>query len=164
MAIGNGFFEKVFGQLDIVKSTDGAQVHISYRRLGKRFDAAQDALDAQVWSDMQKYMPFLSGNLIQNTNMLNMATRGEVYTYDPNLSYGHYQYEGWQYVDPKYGVAGWYSAETDKWWSRKGITKIKSDKPLFYTNPMAEAHWDEKAYQTHVKQWVNVAKRAIRGQ
>ena len=163
MGIGKNYFAKLFGQLNIKRSENGAVVNIDFTRMGRRYDIAQDALDAQVWSDMQKYMPFMSGNLRQQTNMLNMATRGEVYTYDPNLEYGHYQYEGWQYVDPKYNVAGWYNADTDKWWSRKGITKIKSDRPLQYTNPLAEAHWDEKAYYAHRKQWVDVAKRALRG-
>lgn len=163
MGIGQNYFKKIFGQLNIKEKRNGAAIEVSFERMGKRFDVAQDALDAQVWSDMQKYMPIDTGNLIDQTSILNASTRGEVYTYDPNLEYGHYQYEGWQYVDPKYGVAGFYDEKNDRYFSRKGVTKVKSDKPLFYSNPMAEAHWDEKTYQMHHKQWAKVAKRAIKG-
>lgn len=163
MSIPKNYFRNLFGKLNIDKEENGAAVKIRFERMGKNVDIAQDVLDAQVWNDMQKYMPIDTGNLIQETNMLNMSTRGEVYTYPPSLDYGHYQYEGWQYVDPKYGVAGFYNKDTGEFWSRKGVEKVKSDKPLFYSNPLAEAHWDEKAYYAHNKEWVKAVKRALRG-
>lgn len=90
MGIGQNYFKKIFGQLNITEKRNGAAIEISFERMGKRFDTAQDALDAQVWSDMQKYMPIDTANLIDQTGILNAVTRGEVYTYDPNLEYGHY--------------------------------------------------------------------------
>ena len=163
MGIPSNYFRNLFGKLNITEKQNGAAIDISFARMGKRVDIAQDALDDQVWSDMQKYMPIDTGNLIQQTSILNASTRGEVYTYPPYSDYGHYQYEGIQYVDPKYGVAGFYDEKNDRYFSRKGVTKVKSDNPLFYSNPLAEAHWDEKAYYSHFKQWVKVAKRALKG-
>lgn len=61
--------------------------------------------------------------------------------------YAHYQYTGIVYVDPKYGVGGFYDPMYG-WWSRPGVRKISSDRPLHYShdkNPYATDHWDHKA-------------------
>lgn len=125
-------------------------------------DIAQDALDSQVWQDIQKYMPKDKNALIAGTDILNKATRGEVYLYPPDSDYGHYQYEGEKYVDPKYGVSAFYS-EDYGYWSRPGIEKVPSGELLFYQRPEAEAHWDEKAHSEHGKEWIAVARRVFRG-
>lgn len=128
---------------------------------GKNLDIAQDALDAQIWSDIQKFMPMDKGALIEQTDILNKSTRGEVYLYPPTLDYGHYQYEGWKYVDPVYQVGAFYSPEYG-YWSRPGIPKEKSDVPLFYQRAGAEAHWDEAAIARYGKTWLNVARKAMK--
>lgn len=125
-------------------------------------DITQDALDSQVWQDVQQYMSKDKNALIAETDILNKSTRGEVYLYPPDSDYGHYQYEGEKYVDPKYGVAAFYS-EDYGYWSRPGIEKVPSGEPLFYQSPEAEAHWDEKAYAVHGKEWLAVARRAFKG-
>ena len=43
-------------------------------QIWEKIDDAQDALDAQVWSDMKAYMPHDVGTLIQNTEELNAIT------------------------------------------------------------------------------------------
>jgi hypothetical protein len=111
--------------------------------------------------DIQKYMPLDKGTLIAETDILNKSTRGEVYLYPPDSDYGHYQYEGIKYIDPVYKVGAFYS-EDYGFWSRPGVEKIPSNTPLFYQRPEAEAHWDEKAYQAHGKEWLAVARRAVR--
>lgn len=61
--------------------------------------------------------------------------------------YAHYQYEGIVYVDPKYNVGGFYDPMYG-WWSRPGVTKIPTSRPLQYStakNPFATDHWDVKA-------------------
>lgn len=144
----------------------GAAISIDLERLGKRFDIAQDALDAQAWADIQQYMPMNTGNLIRETNILNNSVRGVVYAYPPDSDYGHYQHEGILYVDPKYEVGAFY-AEDYGYWSRPGIEKIPSDRKLKYTtthHPDACAHWEDTAYRNHKKEWVKVAKRAVRGE
>lgn len=111
--------------------------------------------------DIQQYMPLDKGTLIAETNMLNQSTRGEVYLYPPDSDYGHYQYEGIKYIDPVYKVGAFYS-EDYGFWSRPGIKKIPSDEFLFYQRPEAEAHWDERARLDHEKDWLKVARRAIK--
>ena len=106
-------------------------------------------------------MPNKTGNLISRTEALNKATKGRVYYYNPNVSYGHYQYEGYIYEDPVYHVGGF--TDGSRWWSRKGVKKVKSDRPLTYpSNPMAEAHWNEVAFANHKKQWVDVVRRELK--
>lgn len=53
----------------------GARIDIEFSPVGISLDRAQDALDAQVWADMQKYMPRQSGNLIAQTGRLNNFKR-----------------------------------------------------------------------------------------
>lgn len=162
MGIGTGFFRKRFAKLNISKSSNNMRIEVSLESLGKKIDEAQDALDAQVWSDIKRYMPLDTGNLIQETDILNKTTRGEVYLYPPDSDYGHYQYEGILYVDPKYNKGAFYDPDFG-YWSRPGIPKVPTSTPLFYQRESAEAHWDEVAYQNHKKEWVSVAKRAIGG-
>lgn len=154
-------FFRLFSRQKIEVKTNGCRINVSLARHGKKLDAAQDALDAQVWNDMQKYMPKRSGQLIEETGMLNGSTRGEVYLYPPESDYGHYQYEGILYVDPVYKKGAFYSKDYG-FWSRPGIAKEKSDRPLFYTRDTAEAHWDEVAYANHKKDWVRAAKRGYK--
>ncbi len=160
--IGKNFFRKQLGKLKVKKKGSGYSIELSLESLGKKLDIAQDALDAQVWNDIQKYMPMDTGALIAETDALNKSTRGEVYLYPPDSDYGHYQYEGVKYVDPDYGIGAFYSPEYG-YWSRPGVQKVPSEEPLFYGREDAEAHWDEAAYQDCIKNWVKVAKRAVRG-
>lgn len=155
------FFTKTFARLNINKRTDGASISLSLETFGRKLDIAQDALDAQVWADMKRYMPHATGNLIGDTEVLNQSTRGEVYAYDPASDYGHYQHEGIVYVDPVYNVGAFYSPKHG-YWSRPGIEKIPSERNLVYTDPNAQAHWRDVAIKNHKSEWVRVAKRSIK--
>lgn len=161
MGIDKGFFSRMFGKLNIDRSGQGYSVKVSFERFGKRMDKAQDALDAQVWEDIQRYMPMDTGNLIAETDVLNKSTRGEVYLFPPDSDYGHYQYAGELYVDPVYGKGAFYDPEYG-YWSRPGITKVPSGKPLTYGRESAEALWDVAAEKNHAKSWLEVARRAMK--
>lgn len=157
MSIPKGFYTNKLGALDVKYKRNGMSVNISYKRLGKKMDKAQDALDAQIWHDMQLYMPNrLSDNgLIEETNTLNENTRGEVYMYPPTsvLPYGHYLHEGFLYVDSITGSP----------FARKGDKKVPTMTKLNYpSNSMAEWHWEEAAFRNHHKEWVEVAKRNMK--
>lgn len=161
MAIKKNFFKELFGSIKYQKNGPGYSIDVSFERMGEKLDRAQDALDAQVWSDIQKYMPMRTGALIAETDILNKTVRGEVYLYPPDSDYGHYQYEGIKYVDPEYGIGAFYDPDYG-FWSRPGVQKIPSNEPLFYTRDTAEAHWDEVAYERHGREWLRVARRAVR--
>lgn len=140
---------------------NGYKINIDYGRLGKRLDYAQKVLDEQVWQDVQTYMPFDSGNLIAQTNMLNAVTTGKVYLYPPDSDYGHYQYMGVVYVDPVYGVAGW-RRKDGTWYSRKDVKKIPSERRLDYVRPTATPEWGKTAIKNHANEWRRLVKRASR--
>lgn len=163
MAIGANFFQRTFGRIKVDTSNDAVTVHVSFEAFGKKLDQAQEALDAQVWNDMKQYMPFGNGSLIQQTELLNHQTRGEVYKYPPGHDYGHYLYVGEKYVDPKYHKGGFTDGE--RWWSRPGVTKVPSGEPLNYSpthNPMAGPKWDEQAIENHMNDWKRVVRNALK--
>lgn len=148
-------------KLNMVKTGNGYKLSLDFTPLGIKLDQAQDALDAQVWEDVQKYMPHDTGDLIEQTNAININERGRVYLYPPNSDYGHYLYEGVLYVDPLYGKGAFYSPEYG-FWSRPGVKKIPSERKLTYSQPSATDHWGETAYNNHKDDWLEVVKRVLR--
>lgn len=154
------YFKKQLQGMSITENANGYNIHVDFAVLGEKLDRAQDALDAQVWQDVQKYMPVDSGNLKSETNMLNANVRGKVYLYPPNSDYGHYQYEGILYVDPIYNKGAFFSPDYG-FWSRKGVKKVPSNRKLTYSQPNATARWGETAINNHGQQWVEVVKRAL---
>lgn len=162
MAHKKGAFSRLFDKYSIHRTGKGIRIDINYKVEGMLLDYAQEELDKRVWKDMQQYMPKRqgAGHLIRQTNRLNKgaAGTGEVHVYDPAVEYAHYMYEGEKYVDPVYRKGGFYT-EDYGWWSRPGVTKVPSGEPLFYSNPKAEAHWDEITIANHEKQWLNMVRR-----
>lgn len=160
MGIPQGYFTKLMQGLNVKRQSGGISIDIDYTKLGIKLDLAQDGLDAAVWASFMRYMPFDEGTLRSNTNALNVATRGEVYKYDPNVEYGHYVYEGEKYVDPITGAGAFYSPEYG-FWSRPKTEKVPSGQPLQYTQPGARDHWDVAAINSDAAAWLEVVKRAL---
>lgn len=154
MGLDKNHFTKLFIGFNTNYSKNGVEIEIDLEKFGKKLDLAQDVLDAQVWSDVQHYMPMDTGNLIAETNILNQSTRGEVWLYPPELDYGHYQYEGILYVDPITGSP----------FATEGTKKAPANpiRKLTYQNPMAESHWGEVAIENHKSQWVQVVKNVFK--
>lgn len=161
MGIEKNHFRKEFEKMKVNVKVFGATIQMDPTNIGAKLDHAQDVLDAQVWSDVQRYMPHDTGHLIDMTNMLNQSTRGEVYIYPPELDYGHYQHEGILYVDPVTEKGAFYSPEYG-FWSRPGVEKVKSERKLSYSSPDAIDHWGKYAYDNHKEQWIRVAKNALK--
>lgn len=163
MGIENDYFEKIFKNISYKKNLAGnaISINLDFSDFGKKLDIAQEALDSQIWADMQNYMPRDTGAMIQQIDILNKSTRGEVYFLAPDHDYAHYQWAGIKYVDPLYKVGGFYT-EDYGWWSRPGVEKVPSNEPLHYSDPNARAHWDEVAFENHGDQWVEVVRRALK--
>lgn len=89
---------------------------------------------------IDRYTPRQDGLLIQNYKILPFA----IHYKEP---YAHYIYMGEKYVDPKYGVGGFYSP-TRGWFSRPGIKKVPSGEMLQFKTSGTSDHWDEKAAKT----------------
>lgn len=91
---------------------------------------------------LQPYTPHREGNLEQNVKI----GAGTI-TY--NAPYAAYVYFGEMYVDPEYKKGG-FTSDGTTWWSRPGIRKIPSGRPLQYRkdhNPKASKEWDKRAIQ-----------------
>lgn len=59
-------------------------------------------------------------------------------------SYSHFIYEGIMYADPKYKVGG-FTSDGSVFWSRPGVKKVKTYRPLIMKNGCEQ--WDVKAKQ-----------------
>lgn len=110
----------------------------------------------QARAYMEPYVPVLSHFLRNNVEIVNQG-RGLKY---PG-PYAHYQYEGQLYVDPVTGKGAFYS-EDHGFWSRPGVEKVPSGRPLKYRDPMASAHWDRammrnrgRAFIKSIQKWVD---------
>lgn len=143
-------------------------MHINFTPTIKKLAKAQYALDAQVWQDVQKYMPHASGALISETNQLNAQAcgTGRVYLYPLTSKYGHYQHEGIVYVDPVYHYASFPIYDANGVFlglrSRFGVQKIPSNRKLKYSDPKAQAHWGEVAMKNHKKEWEKLVLKELR--
>ena len=102
---------------------------------------------ANEWKRLiNPYTPKDSGILIQSAKI----APWQIEYIQP---YSAYMYYGQLYVDPKYNVGAFYSPGFG-YWSRPGIKKVPSGKPLQYqkNNPYSTDHWDVKAEQAGQKQ------------
>lgn len=161
MAIKN-IFRNIFRRYNFKRTGNGFNIDLNFDPVGFKLDRAQMALDTRVWKDMQKYMPWASHHLINQTNALNQTVlgSGKVYVYDGNVEYAHYVYEGKVYVDPIYRIGGFYSPDYG-FWSRKDVTKVPTDRNLQYTDPNAKPHWDKVAMDNHYKEWLEAVKEEL---
>lgn len=163
--IPDKFWTKKLKPYSYTKTEKGYRVNLELGIVGEKLDAAQDALDAQVWIDAQKYMPVETGELKNKTNVLNTVERqrGKVFMYPPDSKYGHYQYEGRTMVDPVTGSP----------FARKGVTKVyvkeyegkvptKAPEYLTYSQPDAVAHWGEEAIKNHLKEWFRLVEKVVK--
>ena len=102
---------------------------------------------AHEWKRLiNPYTPHRTGNLERNVEFSPFKIK--------YLSpYSQYQYYGVLYVDPLYRVGGFTNDGGITWFSRPGIKKVATSKPLNYLkdhNPHATSYWDvaaEKAGQ-----------------
>lgn len=155
--------ENNFKKLTVKVLGESFQVDLDFTEIGRRIDIAQHALDAQVWDDVQHYMPLDTGHLRSETNMLNMTAEPGMVFCTPDLDvhpYAHYVYEGEVYVDPQTGKGAFYNPNYG-FWSRPGVAKVPSGRQMVYSQPNAVSHWDEAAINNHKNNWVEVVKRAL---
>lgn len=109
---------------------------------------------------IQRYMPFKTGTTIKITVAQTDIRKPEIVT---DVPYGQVLYRGKVMVDPRTGAAGFMTAEG--WRSRKGCTKVPTDRNLQYTrtkNPMAGPYWDRtlcacegKAMAADLQRYIN---------
>ena len=109
---------------------------------------------------IQRYMPFKTGATIKITVAQTDIRKPEIVT---DVPYGQFLYRGKVMVDLRTGAAGFMTPEG--WRSRKGCTKVPTDRNLQYTrikNPMAGPYWDRtlcacegKAMAADLQRYIN---------
>lgn len=97
------------------------------------------------YKQMLPYIPMQSGILQGNVSI----EENGIYFHSP---YAHYQYVGILYVDPIYDIGAFFDPATGRFWSRRGVQKKPSGRPLNYNkeqHPLATANWGQVAMDLH---------------
>ncbi len=95
-----------------------------------------------VLKRITRYMPYRTGETIKLTVSQTDINKPEIVTDTP---FARFLYHGKLMVDPKTGAAG-FLTDDDQWKSRKGISKVVSNRKITYTkdkNPLAGPYWDK---------------------
>ena len=125
-------------------------------RFEKQFQEAQNWLDGQVFTDMEKYMPFRDGNMRNVSAIMSRSMQGTGRVIAGVPPYGRFLYEGKVMVDPLTGSP----------WARAGAKKVVTDRDLVFdkiAHPRATDHWFDAAKTENVKSWVKGVKRIAGG-
>lgn len=131
-------------------------VNISLNRFEKQFQEAQNWLDGQVFTDMEKYMPFRDGNMRNVSAIMSRSMQGSGRVIAGAPPYGRFLYEGKVMVDPVTGSP----------WARAGAKKVVTDRDLVFdktAHPRATDHCFDVAKTENVKSWVKGVKRIAGG-
>lgn len=160
MGLSKNYYTDKLKGLSFTESDEAYHIQVDFTGIGIKLDRAQDALDAAVLDSVTRRMPVDTGNLKNATIEASINERGVVYLYDPEIAYGHYQYEGTLYVDPITGKGAFYSPEYG-FWSRPQVEKVPSSRKLTYSQPQAVAHWGAVAIEEDSNEWLEVVRREL---
>ncbi len=132
------------------------KVNVSLNRFEKQFQEAQYWLDGQVFTDMEKYMPFRDGNMRNVSAIMSRSMQGSGQVIAGAPPYGRFLYEGKVMVDPVTGSP----------WARAGAKKVVTDRDLVFdktAHPRATDHWFDAAKEQYVKSWAKGVKKRAGG-
>lgn len=134
----------------------GSRMNIDLSRFERQFQRAQFKLDSVVMTDMQPYMPMITGTFINVTKAMSasLAGSGTVVAAAPPM--GRFLYEGKVMVDP----------QTNSPWARPGARKVVTNKDIDYNknaHPLATDHWFDAAKLQYLDEWVELTKRIAGG-
>ncbi len=144
---------KKLGQMHIKMSTDCMDINVSFDRLARYMSASQRALDNQILTDMENYIPMETGNLTRQTLAINRENVGSGELVLDTTDYARYLYHGKLMVDPETGSA----------WARPQTIKVLTDQDLEYSKAAhgkAGSHWFERAKEERKRTWLKVARQA----
>ena len=89
----------------------------------------QAYVDMLVLETMEPYLPLDTSMLIKSGHLHSQIGKGKLIWRTP---YARYLYHGMLMVDPVYRVGAFHNPKTGRFWSRKGVQKTVSDRPLVY--------------------------------
>lgn len=115
----------------------------------------QKTIGASIISHMRELEPYDSGVINANTRLVK---NDEVWVMTP---YAHYMNEGLLYVMDN--DKGAYYSPTYGFWSKKGVKKHNSGRPLQYKgNANRGAHFVERTLNEHIDDILNDVRKAMR--
>lgn len=116
--------------------------------LANNADKAGRAVADQIQKDTSPYVPYLTGSLDDRTRV-----EGNTVIYPG--PYARFLYYGKVMIDP----------ETGSTWSKRGNTKVVTDRNLVFTkdfHPEAQDHWFEASKAQNLDKWLRVAEKAVK--
>ena len=129
------------------KTVGCVDIHIDTSRIDNNIRNAQKALNMQVVSDCDEYIPMQQGALRGSVNYPDGIYGGEIAW---NTPYAHYQYMGELYL-----------TEDGRSFSFRGERKYPTGLPLQQHHPGTADHWFDRAKQAHCEQWIDLVKREV---
>lgn len=119
----------------------------------------QKVIDSSFMSNVDKYMPQDSNQMITNMYSSTKVGNGQI---NINTPYAHYVHEGELYVDPKTKKGAFYDPVSGRYWSRPGIKKIPSGKKLnYHGGSLRGDHFVERMLADHFEDIVNAGQKEI---
>lgn len=117
----------------------------------------QKVIDTTTIHYLRLLMPRDSGMMSSNTRN---PEPGLIRVETP---YAHYMNEGILYVDPKYDKGAFHDPISGRFWSRKGVKKVPSNRLLTYHGgPNRGSHFVERTITEHFDDILNNAKKEVR--
>ena len=129
------------------KTVGCVDIHIDTSRIDNNIRNAQKALNMQVVSDCDEYIPMQQGALRGSFNYPDGIYGGEIAW---NTPYAHYQYMGELYL-----------TEDGRSFAFRGERKYPTGLPLQQHHPGTADHWFDRAKQAHCEQWIDLVKREV---
>jgi len=117
-------------------------------------------IDATVLKGVEPYVPMRVGSLTRSGILHTRIGQGMITWKTP---YARYLYYGELMVDPVYGKGAFTDGE--RFWSRKGVLKVKSGRELKYDksrHPLAQMRWAEAYKNDHLKELTGMVRRKAR--
>ena len=150
---------------DASKVTTHIKCSLDLSRFKRQFDTAQYELDSMVMTDMEPYMPMVTGNFIARTKAESAAMAGSGYVCAAAAPYGRFLYEGKTMVSPStgstYAKLGEKKVPVSQY---NGKTRAKQE--LNYNrsaHPKVHAYWFDIAKRDHGKEWIRKTKEIAGG-
>lgn len=133
-----------------IEVTCRTTAHLDEKLSGLIDDSVRLYAQQAYYRLMTDYIPMETGMLMENV----IITKDGVRFVSP---YACYLYHGKVMVDPDTKKAGWFDPKKGRWYSRKNVKKVQSDRELIFSrekHPLACAYWDKAAMVRHGESFV----------
>lgn len=115
----------------------------------QRHKLARKMLKNEIAKDTEKFVPF-RGRYLRGSVTQSLQSDDQYLIY--NAPYARFLYYGYVMI----------GRVTHRPWARRGETKIKTDKKLTFSQPLACSHWFERSKALNKDKWLKIAKKVYR--